>query len=58
MLPNPPDDLIKELQLLCFEFIWDKKHDKIKRTTVIRNVEQGGLGVPSIKAFISALKLT
>jgi exonuclease III len=58
MLPNPPDDLIKELQLLCFEFIWDKKHDKIKRTTVIRNVEQGGLGVPYIKAFISALKLT
>jgi exonuclease III len=58
MLPNPPDNMIKELQLLCFEFIWDKKQDKIKRTTVIRSIEQGGLGMPYIKAFISALKLT
>lgn len=58
MLPNPPDNMIKELQLLCFEFVWDKKQDKVKRNTAVRNIEQGGLGVPYINAFIRSLKLT
>lgn len=32
MLPNPPDKFIKDLQKLCFEFVWDKKEIKSKET--------------------------
>ena len=26
---------------MCFEFVWDKKRDKIKRTTAVHNVVVG-----------------
>ena len=30
MLPNPPDEFINEVQKQCFEFVWNRKRDKIK----------------------------
>ena len=57
LLPNPPDSFIKELQKLCFSFIWNKKQDRINRKTVIKEVKSGGLNVPEISSYIAALKL-
>ena len=31
VLPNPSQDLLKDLQSICFKFVWDGKVDKIKR---------------------------
>ena len=36
------DDLIKEVNSLMYRFIW-KGNDKIKRTTLINDIEDGGL---------------
>lgn len=58
LLPNPPDKQIKLLQNMCFEFIWDQKRDKIKRTYSVHNTEQGGLGIPDIKVLMQSLKLS
>ena len=58
LLPNPPDEYINSLQKLCYEFVWNKKPDKINRKTVHKSVQEGGLGLPHLKTFISALKLT
>ena len=58
LLPNPPDELINSLQKLCYECVWNKKLDKINRKTVHKSVQKGGLGLPHLKTFISALKLT
>ena len=58
LLPNPPDEYINSLQKLCYEFVWNKKPDKINRKTVHKSVQEGGLGLPYLKTFISALKLT
>ena len=60
MLPNPSDEYINSLQKLCrYEFIWNKKKtDKINRKTVHNSVQDGGLGLPHLKTFVSALKLT
>jgi exonuclease III len=58
MLPNPPDDIINQLQLMCYKFIWDKKNDKVKRTTSIHTIPNGGLGIPHIHTYIKSLKLT
>jgi exonuclease III len=58
LLPNPPIAIINQLQMMCFEFVWDYKRDKVKRKTTTRSVKDGGLGLPWIKAFILSLKLT
>lgn len=58
LLPNPPDKDLKEIQKLCFEFVWDKKPDKIKRKFSVQNIENGGIGIPNIYAFVQSLKLS
>ena len=57
LLPNPPDLLVSEIQTMCFRFVWNNKQDRISRKTVIRNENNGGLGIPCIKTYMSALKL-
>ncbi|WP_419609554.1 reverse transcriptase family protein [Thiolapillus sp.] len=57
LLPNPPDNLVDELQNTVFEFIWNRKQDRISRKTAIKNVTKGGLGIPKIREYINALKL-
>ena len=58
MLPNPPDQLIKNLQKRCFEFVWDEKRDKIKRKIAVRHIKEGGINIPDINLYIQALKLS
>jgi hypothetical protein len=58
MLPNPPDDLIKQLQLQCYKFIWDDKKDKIRRSTAVHTIQNGGIGIPQLDTYIKSLKLT
>ena len=42
---------------MCYEFIWDKKTDRIKRKYAVQSIENGGLAVPDIETYIKALKL-
>ena len=58
LLPNPPDTIIHQLQKMSIEFVWDNKRDKIKRNVSIHPVEEGGINIPYIKAYIYSLKLT
>ena len=58
LLPNPPEKLQQELQNMCFNFVWNNKRDKIKRTVSVRNVNEGGIGIPSVKALILSLKIS
>ena len=57
-LPNPPITVLDQLQRKCFEFIWCKKRDKIKRTTMFNDLEVGGFKVPHIESFCKSLKLS
>ena len=43
---------------LVFDFIWDGKRDKVKRSVVINNFEDGGLKVRDIKAHIDMLRIS
>ena len=58
VLPNPPENMMIELERTCFNFIWGGKPDKIKRTTVINSVENGGLNMIHIKSFCEAQKIS
>lgn len=56
ILPNPPDKFIKDVESCIFNFIWNGKRDKIKRTTLIAPISEGGLNVTHISTFIHSLK--
>ena len=49
LLPDPPDNLVNELQKTVFEFIWNRKQDRISRKTAVKNITKGGLGIPEIR---------
>ena len=57
-LPNPPINFIKNIEDACFDFIWNGKNDKIKRTTMYSNYDKGGLRIPNIRYFIMAQKIS
>lgn len=57
-LPNPSVDFIKSLQDMCFNFLWKKVPDKIRRQVVMQGYEKGGLRMVDINQFINALKIS
>ena len=56
-LPNPPKDFITNLNSMFFNFIWNG-NAKIKRSVVVKNYEEGGMGMINLIAFINSLKST
>ena len=58
-LPNPPAELIKELEVVVFfKFLWNAGPDRITRKVAIQNLSSGGLRLPHIYSFIKALKIS
>lgn len=59
LLPNPPNNTcsIQQLQKKCFQFVWDNKNDKVKRTVAVQTIQNGGINVPHIETYIKSLKL-
>ena len=50
------DDLIKEINKLIYNFIWHG-NEKIKRTALINDIEDGGLKMLDIESMISAQRV-
>ena len=42
---------------LLYDFLWDGKSDKIKRTEMINNYNKGGLKIIDIQSFNQFLKM-
>ena len=57
-LPNPPGNLVKSLNKLFFNFIWNWGPDRIKRKFIVKDISKGGLRMIQIENFIAALKIT
>ena len=54
-LLETPDDIVKKLEKIMYDFVWDKK-DRIKRNTVISSVEDGGISMIDVKSKVSSIK--
>ena len=52
-----PEDIIKQLNTLAFDFVWQNKPNKVKRDTIISDYEQGGLRMLDVECFIDAQKV-
>ena len=48
--------IIKQLNDLFFDFLWNSKGDKIKRNVITQNYGNGGLRMIDISSFNKALK--
>ena len=57
-LPNPSENIKKEINVMFYNFIWDKKPDKIKRKIANKKLLDGGLGMIDVGIFTQSLKLT
>ena len=56
-LPPPPDHLVKQITKIMFNFIWDGKPDKISRTTLVQDKENGGMEMLDLVSFIKGLQI-
>ena len=57
-LPNPNQNIIKELNSLFFKFIWNGSKDRIKRDVAIKEYKHGGLKMIKVESFVEAIKVT
>ena len=42
VLPNPPDNILKDMQKSFDKFLWNAKRDKVKREILTNSYEDGG----------------
>ena len=54
---DTPDGFTEEVNKIIFKFIWKYKQPKIKKSTIIKCKEEGGLNMTDFTVFDKALKL-
>ena len=50
-LSRPPDQHLEEIDRMCYEFLWDGKKIKIKKSVVVNSHQEGGLGMVDLQTF-------
>ena len=55
-LLNPPKPMIKHLNKMLFQFIWQNKPEKIKRELLLQDYKNGGIKRSDIQNVITSLK--
>ena len=50
-----PKDFVKQIESIIYKFIWESK-DKIKRTTIISDIADGGLNLTDFDSKVKALR--
>ena len=57
-LPSPDKKLIKKINNILYNFLWNGKPDKIKRKTARNKLEGAGISMIDLELFDKSLKLT
>ena len=55
-LSKSPDDFLKTIERIFYNFLWNGGPDRIKRIVIVKNLKAGGLRMVNISEFINALK--
>ena len=53
-----PEFILQKLDRLIFSFLWDGKTPKVKRETMIKNINEGRLGMSDVYSVNSASKIS
>ena len=43
-----PENILQKIDKILFDFLWSSKPAKIKRSTIIAPIEEGGLGMVDV----------
>ena len=57
-LPNPSEETLKKLESDLFQFLWNKKPDKVARKQVIQTYLDGGINMLHVKSFLKSMKIS
>ena len=57
-IPDPTKAFLKELDQILFRFVWGGKTNRIKKTTLCKTYEEGGLKMVDIYAFLASMKIS
>jgi exonuclease III len=57
-LPNPNEQIRKEIDSMFTQFIWNKKPPKIKKAVLEQMYDEGGLKMVKMDNYINSLKLS
>ena len=57
-LPSPPEEFMKKLKATLFQFIWNGKVDRLKRSSIYRDHLKGGCNMVDVDTYDTALKVT
>ena len=57
VLPSPSEEMLMRINKLVFEFVWNAKPDKVKRSSMKLPKKNGGVSVPDIVLKDQALKI-
>ena len=57
-LPSPSGNIIMQINNMLYNFLWDGKPDKLKRSIAKQKMINGGIGMLDLELFEKALKLT
>jgi hypothetical protein len=49
---------LNDIEKIFYKFLWNGKKDKIKRSIIINEYEEGGLKMTNIQSFYKALKMS
>jgi len=55
-LPDPPNNVLKELEHIFFQFLWNKKPARIKKSVICKLYGEGGLQMIDLGVYIASLK--
>ena len=53
-----PQKLFVDLNKLMYNFLWNSKREKVKRTVLINDIEKGGLGMVDLNSKFQSLHLS
>ena len=56
-LPRPPNEFMSKLRSLFFQFIWNGKVDRVKRS-MYKQYQYGGMNMVDIDMYVTALKVS
>ena len=57
-IPDPDEETINLLNSMFFDFLWNGKPDKIKRSTTYNDYSEGGIKMINIRYFLASIKIS
>ena len=55
---SEPNELLNELEILFYNFLWNAGPDRITRKVIVKNIACAALRMIEFKSFIKALKIS